>query len=223
MPEARHSCKTAEPSRHPGLVALWLVLAIGYLSASAAGLRVVAMAIVGLMVGALLAVSGRIKTGAVAGTTLAGLCLYFSDSMRFTVYAPPLAAFAFMALFFYRTLRPGQVPLITRVARREHPDLPPDMDQYTRKLTWIWTFCFVLLFAAALVLAPVLTLDLWSRWAQGLGYVLPGALFLGEFAYRHYRFPNRQHGSLWVLFSNIVAVSKELSNVPGKRKVESGR
>ena len=222
VPEVKSSLEPSAPRRHPGLVALWLVLASGYLFASAAGLRVVAMAIVGLMVGALIVASGRLAAGAVIGTALAGLCLYFSDSMQFVVYAPPLAAFAFMALFFYRTLRPGAVPLITRVARMEHPDLPPDMDRYSRKLTWVWTFCFLLLFAGALVSASILTLDVWSRWVQGLGYVLPGVLFLGEFAYRHYRFRDRQHGSLRVLIPNIVVVSKEIALASGKRDAESG-
>jgi len=41
----------------PGLGLLWLALAAGYLAASASGHRAVAMSIVGLMVGALIAVS----------------------------------------------------------------------------------------------------------------------------------------------------------------------
>ena len=64
--------------------------------------------------------------------------------------AHSIAAFSFMAVFFYRTLRPGAVPLITLVARMEHPDLPPDMDRYSRRLTWAWTLCFTLLLAVAL-------------------------------------------------------------------------
>lgn len=223
MPEATSSATPSARQRHPGLIALWLVLAMVYLIASGMGWRVVVMAVVGLMVGALFAVSGRVVTGAVTGAALAGLCLYFFDSMQFVAYAPPLAAFAFMAVFFYRTLRPGAVPLITRVARMEHPDLPPDMERYSRTLTWVWTSCFTLLFAGALVSAPLLTLATWSRWVQGLGYVLPGILFLGEFAYRHYRFRERQHGSLRVLIPNIVMVSKEIALASVKRDAEPGR
>ena len=93
----------------------------------------------------------------------------------------------------------------------------------TRTLTWIWTLCFMLLFLAALLLAPVLPLDAWSRWVHGLGYILPAALFLGEYAYRHYHFPDRKHGSLPALILNIVAVSKEAALSPGQRNAESGR
>lgn len=209
MPETKLPGNPQAPVRHPGLIALWLLLAAGYLAASASGLRVVAMAIVGLMIGALLAASGRLVAGVVTAVALVGLCVYFAESMGFIVYAPPLAAFAFMALFFYRTLRPGSEPLITRVARMEHPDLPADMARHARMLTWVWSLCFMLLFAVALLLAPLLQLDMWSRWVHGLGYFVPGVLFLGEYAYRHYRFRDRHHGSLLVLIPNIVTASRD--------------
>ncbi len=223
MSEVKPDRHARPQTRHPGMLVLWLVLAAAYLVASATGLRVLAIAIVGLMVGALLAASGRHLAGCIAGSTLLGVCFYFSDSLQFIIYAPPLAAFAFMAWFFHRTLRQGSEPLITRVARREDPDLTPDRARYTRTLTWIWTLCFMLLFLAALLLAPVLPLDAWSRWVHGLGYILPAALFLGEYAYRHYHFPDRKHGSLPALILNIVAVSKEAALSPGQRNAESGR
>ena len=223
MPETKLPHNLPPPSRHPWLLALWLLLAAGYLAASATGLRVVTMAIVGLMVGALLVASGKLIAGGFAAIALIGLCYYFADSMQFISYAPPLAAFAFMAWFFYRTLSPGSEPLITRVARKEHPDLPLDMALYARMLTWTWALCFVLLFAVALLLAPMLALDTWSRVVHGLGYALPAALLLGEYAYRHHRFADRQHGSLLVLIPNIVAVSKDAALSFGQRVPESGR
>jgi len=191
----------------PGL--LWLALAAGYLAASASGHRAAALGVVGLMAGALIAATGRHAAGAVAGLLLAGACLYWSDSISFVVYAPPLAAFAFMAFFFHRTLRRGAEPLITRVARTEHPDMPLEMARYTRTLTRTWSLCFVFLFLAALLLAPLLTLDSWSRWVQGLGYLVPAALFLGEYAYRHHRFREHRHDSIPRLIFRIVAVFKE--------------
>ncbi len=199
------------------MTALWLLLATTYLVATATGMRVLAMAVVGLMVGVLLAASGRIKTGAILGAALVVLCFYFSASMRFVVYFPPLAAFAFMAFFFYRTLRPGSEPLITQVARMEHPDLPLDMARYSRLLTAVWSGCFMLLFAVTLLLAPLLPLDTWSRWVHGLGYVLPGTLFLGEYAYRHYRFRETRHGSLMVLIPNIITASRLAALSPDQR------
>ena len=220
MPEENPSDNPRPTSRHVWLGALWLVLAATYLVATATGMRVMAMAVVGLMVGVLLAASGRIVTGAILGAALVALCVYFSASMQFIVYAPPLAAFAFMAFFFYRTMRPGSEPLITHVARMEHPDLPPAMARYSRTLTAVWSGCFMLLFAVTLLLAPLLPLDTWSRWVHGLGYVLPGTLFLGEYAYRHVRFRERSHGSLMVLIPNIVAASRHAALSPDQHSGE---
>jgi uncharacterized membrane protein len=198
----------------PGLGLLWLGLAAGYLAASASGHRAVALGVVGLRVGALVAATGRRVAGLLAGLVLAGACLYWSDSIFFFVYAPPLAAFAFMAFFFHRTLRRGVEPLITRVARAEHPDLPVEMARYTRALTRTWSLCFVFLFLAAMLSAPVLTLDSWSRWVHGLGYLVPTALFLGEYAYRHYRFRDHRHDSIPALILKIAAVFKEAAVTP---------
>jgi uncharacterized membrane protein len=197
-----------------GLSLLWLALAAGYLAASASGQRAVAAGLVGLMIGALVAVSLRSLIGLASGLALAGACLVWADSISFVVYAPPLAAFAFMAFFFGRTLRPGVEPLITRVARTEHPDLPLDMARYTRTLTRTWSLCFWLLFVAALLSAPVLTLDAWSRWVQGLGYLVPTTLFLGEYAYRHHRFREHRHDSIPRLVLSIVAVIREAAVKP---------
>ena len=214
MPDVKQVPYPTVPARHPVLIVLWLVLALGYLAASAMGYRMLATSFVGMMIGALLVASGRRVAGVAAAATLVGWCVYFAESIQFIVYAPPLAAFAFMAFFFYRTLRPGVEPLITRVARMEHPDLPPDMARHARMLTWAWSLCFVLLFVVALVLAPLLTLDLWSRWVHALGYIVPSALFLGEHVYRHFRFRERQHGSLLLLISNIVRVSRDAAISP---------
>lgn len=197
-----------------GLGLVWLALAAGYVAASASGHRAVAMGLVGLMAGALIAASGNRVAGVFAGAALAAACLHWPDSVFFLAYCPPLFAFAFMAWFFHRTLGPGIEPLITRVARREHPDLTAEMAQFTRSLTWAWSLCFVFLFLAALSLAPLLPLATWSRWVLVLGYVVPAALFLGEYLYRHRRFPDRSHGSLRVLILNIVAVVREAAVNP---------
>ena len=191
----------------PGIV--WLGLSLAYLAASALGNRAAALAALGLMAGGLVAASGRRLAGSIAAIVLAAAAWRFADEVRVLVFIPPLAAFAFMAFFFGRTLRPGSEPLINRIARKEHPHLPPDMARHARWLTGVWTSCFVFLFAAALALAPLLSLQAWSQSVQLLGYVLPGALFLGEYVYRRRRFAGHAHGSLAVMVANVTAVIRE--------------
>jgi len=201
--------------RIPALGLFWIGLAAAYLATSALGHRAGALAVLGLIVGALVAASGRRLPGLVAGVVLAAAAWRFAETVGFLVFVPPLAAFAFMAYFFGRTLRAGSEPLIIRIARKEHPDLPPDMARHARWLTGVWSACFVALFLIALALAPLLSLEAWSRWVHGLGYVVPGALFLGEYLYRRRRFPHRTQGSLAVLVPNVIAVIRESALEPG--------
>jgi uncharacterized membrane protein len=124
-------------------------------------------------------------------------------------YLPPLAGFAFMAAFFGATLRRGQVPLVTRVARREHPLLPAELARYTRTLTAIWSASFVLLLVAGVALAFTLPFPAWARWTQGLAIAVPAALFLGEYLHRRVRYARHEHASPLRLFMNIVSVMKD--------------
>ena len=192
-----------------GLTIVWPVLAISYLAASASGYRSVALTVVGLMIGVLVAASGHRLAGAILGLGLSSACLYWSNSLLFMAYLPPIAGFAFMAFFFQCTLRPGSEPLITRVARKEHPALPPEIARYTRTLTWIWVWCFVLMLVVALLLAPMLPLHSWSRWMQVMAAVVPATLFLGEYTYRHHHLRDHRHASLLTLMFNIITVIKE--------------
>lgn len=208
--------------RIPAFGLLWLGLAAAYLAASALGHRTATLAVLGLMAGALVAASGSRLLGLAAGLVLAAAAWRFAEAVPFLVFLPPLAAFAFMAFFFGRTLRAGSEPLINRIARREHPDLPPDMARHARWLTGIWSACFVSLFFVALGLAPFLSLEAWSRCVHALGYFVPGALFLGEYAYRRHRFRHHAQGSLAVLVPNVVAVFREMAMQSGRRAVPGG-
>ena len=208
--------------RAPGFGTLWLGLAVAYFTASAMDHRAAALAALGLMAGTLVAASGRRIAGLVAGIALAIAAWHFAEAVRFLVFVPPLAAFAFMAHFFGRTLRAGSEPLITRIARKEQSDLPPEIVRHTRWLTTTRTECFVALFVVALGLAFLVSLEAWSRWVLGLGYAMPGALFLGEYVYRGRRFPLRHRDSLAVLVPRVVAVMREIALEPGSRAARDG-
>ncbi len=196
-------------TRAPAFGLLWIVLAGSYFAASALGHRALALAVIGLMVGALFAAGGRWLLGALLGVVLAALALRFSEHAALFAYLPPLAAFAFMAFFFGRTLAAGRVPFIVRIARMEHPQLPPAMERHARALTVIWTACFAALFAGALALAFVVPFATWAWWVQGLGYVVPGLLFVGELVYRKRVFADHSHGSLAELVRITILAIRE--------------
>ena len=97
----------------------------------------------------------------------------------------PVLVLAWLAVFFGRTLRNGQTPLIERIARVSDPALSPALCRYTRKLTAAW--CAYFLVAA-----------LWSCTAP-LPAVQTGALvwtasllfFVGEHQLRIHLFPGQ--------------------------------
>jgi uncharacterized membrane protein len=143
-----------------------------------------------------------------------GLALvwHFSEAVPYLACIPPLAAFAFMAHFFGRTLRAGSEPLISRIARKSDPDMSPEVVRYTRTLTGVWSACFAALFVATLALMFLLPTEAASRWVQSLGCAVPVALFVGEHAWRHHRFPKRARSSLAVLVRNVLAVFREIAS-----------
>lgn len=88
-----------------------------------------------------------------------------------------------LAIFFGRTLLPGRVPLIERIARVSEPDMLPVLCRYTRRLTAIWCAYFVL--AAFLSLVPG---EIFARTGL-LVWIGTVALFVGEHWLRPRIFP----------------------------------
>jgi len=101
-----------------------------------------------------------------------------------------------LALFFGRTLRPGEEPLCTRFARIVHGTLAPGVSAYTRKLTVAWTLFFAALCAASCALYLSGHLEAWSILANILTPALIAALFLVEYAVRRRALPHHESGGI---------------------------
>lgn len=148
----------------------------------------------------------------------AGLwALHGSKVPALLLLAPPVVFTALLSWWFGRSLRPGRVPLISRIVSGlegcEPPALKPELKHYTRRLTLIWTVLLAGLALANAVLAliavpdgvlmrlgypPVLTVsqDVWSWFANLLNYGIVGGFFLAEYVYRKRRFPDRPYRNL---------------------------
>lgn len=125
----------------------------------------------------------------------AGLPLLVHFALRDSLGANALAglahAGAYLALLWYfgRTLRPGREPLITRIARRIHGSVPPDMERFTRRLTVAWCVFFagqVLVSGLLLAFAPH---DIWSMFVNVLDLPLLALMFVAQQVYRALCFP----------------------------------
>ncbi len=127
---------------------------------------------------------------------------------------PPMLFLGLVGWFFGRTLRPGRVPLITRIveALNAQAGLPmtPDLYRYTRRLTTVWAVLLAVLALANLLLAlcavpggmlaqfgyrpPLVVSDeQWSWVANFLNYGIVAGLFCGEYLWRKRVFPQRPY------------------------------
>lgn len=140
---------------------------------------------------------------------------------------PPVLVTALLAWWFARTLRPGSVPLITRIVaamdRCDPADIAPDLRAYTRSLTRLWSMLLAGLALANLLLgivavpdgllvrmgfAPVIAVPqvVWSWFANLLNYGIVGGVFVAEYFVRVRRFPNRPYRSLFDFLRRLGAL-----------------
>jgi len=96
-----------------------------------------------------------------------------------------------LMVFFGRTLLAGKGPsFIERFVRLEFPEFPPGVSDYCRQLTMLWTGFFAFNAGMCVVLA-IWGTDLWWTLYNGVFiYVMIGVLMIGEYIYRHFRFPD---------------------------------
>jgi uncharacterized membrane protein len=143
----------------------------------------------------------------IAVTSLAAGALHADELVLFL---PPIAINLGLALFFASTLARGREPLISWFARVERGELAPDLEAYTRRLTWIWVGFFLLMAAASLVLAVIGPRMVWA-WFTAVGnYLCVGMLFVGEYVYRRVRFSHYRHASPLRLLGIVRRAIREL-------------
>ena len=102
----------------------------------------------------------------------------------------PTLVLLWLAWFFGRTLRRGEMPLIERVARVAKPALSPTLVRYTRGLTALW--CLYFIAAAALNLAAD---PGFSRVSLGVA-ATSAAFFVAEYGLRRLLFPGEYFPNL---------------------------
>lgn len=109
---------------------------------------------------------------------------------------PHAASYVFLLWFFGRTLLPGRVALITRLARRVHGTLAPEMESYTRRVTLAWCVFFVLQVIASALLFQFASLEAWSLFINVLNLPLVALMFVVEYGYRVTRYRDHPQASI---------------------------
>jgi uncharacterized membrane protein len=106
---------------------------------------------------------------------------------------------------FGRTLRPGRVPLITRIAaamREGHAETP---QRYTRGVTILWVAMFALLAVEGLLLGLLAPPIPFGR-VSAVTYAAVGLLLVGEYLYHTWRYPNPRARGLADFLHQLVRI-----------------
>lgn len=115
------------------------------------------------------------------------LAAFFALALLFrrpdSMYWYPVAVSLLMLAAFGGSLFAEQT-LIERLARLQHPNLPPEGVRHTRRVTQIWCGFFIFNAAAAALLAFSDRHNWWALYTGMISYVLMGLLFAGEWVYR---------------------------------------
>jgi len=95
----------------------------------------------------------------------------------------PVLVNALLFFGFTSSLISG-MPLIERLARLRHGDLPAEGVRYTRRVTQVWSVFFAVNGSIAAGLALYGSLASWTFYNGLISYLLIGALLLGEWLVR---------------------------------------
>lgn len=129
---------------------------------------------------------------ALVPVTILLLCIHgLLRDTTVALYLPPFIIQGSLLWLFASSLRQGQEPLLTRIARRVFQQHDEETRRYTTRVTQLWSLFFVALLLETLLLTLFAPLELWSLFANIINYLLIVLLFSAEFTYRRLRFTQR--------------------------------
>lgn len=136
------------------------------------------------------------------GALLAGAGLLYwlviEGNGLYALYIPPVAIPAALLMLFSLSLRTGEIPLVTRIARLMHDGpFPDDLTVYTRHVTQLWCGVCAAMVLSAVLLALFASPELWSLMTNVIHYVVLGAVFVLEYGYRRWRYSHHEHSGLF--------------------------
>lgn len=120
-----------------------------------------------------------------AALLLAGA--YFAST--YFIWLVPSFAYLWLTILFGHTLwMPPS--LCERLVRLQFSEFIPGIAEYLREVTWVWTLFFAINVVVCALLPTLAGQRAWAIYTGVLVYVLMGLLGVGEWTYRHRRFPN---------------------------------
>jgi uncharacterized membrane protein len=127
----------------------------------------------------------RLSSFSVAAVLLAGA--YYANA--YFIWLVPSFAYLWLTVLFGHTLW-SPPSLCERLVRLQYPDFQPGIAEYLREVTWAWTLFFAVNVVICAALPALAGQQAWAIYTGVLVYLLMGVLGIGEWFYRHKRFPD---------------------------------
>jgi uncharacterized membrane protein len=118
-----------------------------------------------------------------------GLIIGIFFFQSFTAKLIPTLFQLLLMYFFGKTLFHGP-PLIERFVRLEFSELPAGIVKYCWQLTVLWTGFFAFNAVMTSTLALWGSPSWWAIYSGVIIFLLTGLLMVGEYIFRHYKFPD---------------------------------
>ncbi len=115
------------------------------------------------------------------------------DIAIYLLYVPPVVIPLLFWAVFFRSLLPGQTPLVTAIGEQARGPLSEQMRSYTWGVTLMWTIVFAAMALWSALLPWLATDTLWSLFTNFINYMVVALLFGVEFLYRKRRFRDHDH------------------------------
>jgi uncharacterized membrane protein len=115
------------------------------------------------------------------GVVYFGFALWSNNLVSLRFY-PALVCGVLLVIFSWSLLSPPS--LIERLARLQHPDLPPEGIIYTRRVTQVWCGFFIVNGFISFATAVWSSFEVWSIYNGLIAYIMMGILMGGEYIVR---------------------------------------
>jgi uncharacterized membrane protein len=110
-----------------------------------------------------------------------GLSLsHLRDGLVLSSGAPHALIYLALLSIFALSLLPGREPVVTYFARTIHGAISPEIEMYTRRVTWAWCGLFTLQVVGSALLLALAPIGWWSTFVNILNVPLIVAMMLGE-------------------------------------------
>jgi len=109
------------------------------------------------------------------------LCLsHLRDGLVLSSGAPHAIIYLGLLSIFGLSLLPGREPVVTYFARMIHGAISPEIETYTRRVTWAWCGFFALQVVGSVLLLALAQVGWWSVFVNILNVPLIATMMLGE-------------------------------------------